>query len=166
MVERIKYLAKQYRDAIDAALDNREFRKPRFSNFPVDCCDLACDLLGQYLSENGIETYQIRGECNFDYQQHHVWLVHDEIVIDITGDQFAGKLGYPLDIPKVHVGPMSETQSLFCIDRERWENTNYNDATRFDPLTKLPSARQKYLIELDAIIRLHLHSKKHLEGRS
>ena len=53
----IERLAKEFRYATEAACENGEMRKhPPFSGFPNECCDLTCDLLGQYLFENNIET--------------------------------------------------------------------------------------------------------------
>lgn len=61
---KIEKLACQFRNALDIAYENRELNKyPPFSIFPNECCDLTCDLLGKYLSDNDIVTYQVNGEC-------------------------------------------------------------------------------------------------------
>jgi len=50
------------------------------------------DLLAQFLLDNGIETYYVRGDYRDnspENTQSHAWLVtYNQIIIDITGDQF------------------------------------------------------------------------------
>ena len=45
-------LTTKFRNALDTACENDELRIHPFSIFPRECCDLTCDLLGQYLLEN------------------------------------------------------------------------------------------------------------------
>ena len=119
---------KHFRDAIDIAKENDEFRmiKP-FSKFPKDCCDLTCDLLGQYLLERGIITYQVNCVSKYNKSWHHVWLeTSDEILIDITGDQFIGRIKQLNEIPKaVYVGEKGQIHKIFCINKEIEQNTNF-----------------------------------------
>ncbi|WP_300629046.1 hypothetical protein [uncultured Thomasclavelia sp.] len=83
-----------FRKAIVNALLNREFsRKDRMSNFPYGCCDDSCDLLGYYLYDQfQINTKQINGVYRDSIPEeitNHVWLLLDDIIIDITADQFS-----------------------------------------------------------------------------
>ena len=93
-MKKIERIARQFRNALDAAWEDDMFRNLYpFNNFPNDCCGHTCDLLSQYLLEHGIETRQVNGTCRKDSQWHHVWLeTENGIVIDITGDQFIGRL--------------------------------------------------------------------------
>lgn len=83
-----------FRKAIVNALLNREFsRKDRMSNFPYGCCDDSCDLLGYYLYDQfQINTKQINGVYRDSIPEeitNHAWLLLDDIIIDITADQFS-----------------------------------------------------------------------------
>ena len=83
-----------FRKAIVNALLNREFsRKDRMSNFPYGCCDDSCDLLAYYLYDRfQINTSQINGVYRDRIPEeitNHAWLLLDDIIIDITADQFS-----------------------------------------------------------------------------
>lgn len=83
-----------FRKAIVNALLNREFsRKDRMSNFPYGCCDDSCDLLGYYLYDQfQINTKHINGVYRDSIPEeitNHAWLLLDDIIIDITADQFS-----------------------------------------------------------------------------
>ena len=153
----IRELAIQFRKAIDSAQENDEFRRPPFSHFPNDCCDFACDLLGAYLSEHNISTYQINGVCKFDHTWHHVWLVtHNNIVIDITEDQFIGKFAFVQNALKVHVGQEDQIQKIFSQNRVRECNTNFTNPNAYTDFDKQPNPRQKALINFYEIINQYL----------
>lgn len=54
-MKKIERIARQFRNALDAAWEDDMFRNLYpFNNFPNDCCGHACDLLSQYLLEHGI----------------------------------------------------------------------------------------------------------------
>lgn len=105
-----------FRRAIETAKANNEpgefFRK-----FPVGQCGHASDMLAQFLIDKGIGpiTYvngTYYGSCG-RIMQSHTWLVVDERIIDITGDQFKyheAPLTY--DIP-VYIGPITEYYRMF-----------------------------------------------------
>ena len=93
-IQEISSIIVPFRKAIVNALLNREFsRKDRMSNFPYGCCDDSCDLLAYYLYDRfQINTNQI----NVVYRDSipegitsHAWLLLDDIIIDITADQFS-----------------------------------------------------------------------------
>ena len=157
-MESIEVLAKRFRKAIDTAWEKGELRNiTPFDQFPKECCDLTCDLLGQYLAENGYITHQINAAHKRDWQRRHVWLVDEYgIVIDITGDQFAGKLLPEEDVDMVYIGQEGPVQEMFCKDRMPEGNTNFTDPNQFDPLTRRPNKRQQTLIDVNRIVRLYL----------
>lgn len=154
----IKQLAKQFRKAIEMAFDEGQFRNhPPFVRFPKDCCDFACDLLGQFLHENGIETYQINGACKSNMSWHHVWLSTDDgVVIDITGDQFIGELVSADEVSPTHVGSENKVHKLFCRKRYCEQNTNFVDVREFTGFDGSPNKRQRDLYAIYQIICQYL----------
>ncbi len=156
-MDKIQELAESFRAAIDRAYENNEFTKyATFSQFPNDCCDIACDLLGQYLLEHGIQTIQINGININDDDWHHVWLIVDDIVIDITGDQFVNKILSAKEVSSVHVGEEGRVHKLFGRNKIVEVNTNFMNPNEFYGFNKQPNARQKMLIELYEIICRYL----------
>ena len=121
MMKDIKRLATQFRNAIDAAKDDRIFfRETIFREFPRGCCGIASELLAQFLLESGIRTYYICGnyrEGSFDNFQSHAWLeTEDDIIIDITGDQFRYNPAFLNYNKPIYVGLMDDFHNLFEID--------------------------------------------------
>lgn len=93
-IREISSIIVPFRKAIVNALLNREFsRKDRMSNFPYGCCDDSCDLLAYYLYDRfQINTNQINGVYRDSIPEeitNHAWLLLDDIIIDITADQFS-----------------------------------------------------------------------------
>ena len=69
-MESIDVLAIRFRKAMDIAWEKGELRSiTPFYQFPKECCDLTCDLLGQYLAENGFITHQINAAHKHDWQR-------------------------------------------------------------------------------------------------
>jgi len=63
------------------------FRK--FSYFPKNCCVITCHLLARYL----IRYCEVRGAVSIVHGAHpsdgwHFWIGVDDLIIDITADQF------------------------------------------------------------------------------
>jgi hypothetical protein len=87
-VEQLEILARQFREAIE--------RTPRnqlplgLQNFPVGACGDATLLLGHYLKAQGFGYFDYvsgtRGEG--DDWHSHAWLRREDVIIDITADQF------------------------------------------------------------------------------
>ena len=151
--------ARHFRDTIDIAKENGEFKTINpFFNFPIDCCDHTCDLLGQYLLERGIITHQVNCVSKYDESWHHVWLeTNDGILIDITGDQFIGRISQLKETPKaVYVGEKGQIHNIFCMNREIESNTNFIDKNQFTTFNGVPNPRQKTLIQLYKIISKYL----------
>ena len=84
-LDRIKHLACQFRDAIEAC--DQAHLPSTFQDFPAGACGDATLLLGKYLEQNGFG--------NFDYVfgtqagKTHAWLQKADLFVDITADQFA-----------------------------------------------------------------------------
>lgn len=157
-MDKIEILSKRFRTAIDIAKSENEFyRYFDFKKFPDDCCDMTCDLLGYYLLENGIETRQINGACEYDDSRRHVWLeTNDKKVIDITCDQFNDEFKLSQIIDSVYIGEENEVHKIFSVDRCVERNTNFTDSSLFEGFNKQPNFRQKKLIELYEIIEKYL----------
>lgn len=159
-ITNLEPLVKQFRTAIDTAFDRGEFRSiSPFSRFPNGCCDLSCDLLGQFLLEHGVVTHQVNGTHKHDPEWHHVWLVtEDRQVIDITGDQFIGKLISEEDVSPVHIGTENIIHRHFCVNRFHEENTKFTDAREFTGFGGMPNPRQRTLIRIYEIISRNIRA--------
>jgi hypothetical protein len=118
-----------FRKAIEEAVSDGRFEhKNRMSGFPRGCCDDACDLLGMYLSENGIDTMQVFGtfrDAIPEHIQNHAWLLmSDKTIIDITGDQFSDRRELLYYDTPVYVGREDALHRKFK-DRRYHENFDF-----------------------------------------
>ena len=149
------------RRAIEIALDKGELSGfwP-FSQFPKDCCEHTCDILGYLLSEVNIQSVQINGiYCNRNIgpEWHHVWLLTETgMIIDITEDQFAGILLESKDVVVVRVGKEGPAQKLFSKDRIKQPNTIFSDQNEYTDFGGRPNPRQKRLLEVYNTIKRYL----------
>ena len=159
-MEKIQQLALHFRKIMDDAWGKRKFSQiTPFYMFPNECCDLTCDLLAYYLSGYGIRTYPVNGTCRFDDSWHHVWLVTDDkqkIVIDITGDQFIGKIEELKDVESVYVGTEGNVQRVFCRNQKREHITNFTDPYKYKEFGGHSDLRQRTLIKIYDIISPYL----------
>lgn len=92
-------IAISFRTAIIKAKQNEEFtNKDRMFNFPSGCCDDSCDLLAYYLHDKyQIHVKQVNGvyrDNDFYNTTNHSWLTANDIIIDITADQFPSLIEY------------------------------------------------------------------------
>lgn len=151
-------LCLSFRKAIERAYVKNEFIKLQpFNKFPNDCCDIACELLAQYLKENGIETIQINGTNIHDPLWHHVWLTtNNGIVIDITSDQFVGTLLESFESTSVHIGDEGKVHRIFSYNKIIEGHTEFLDTNKYDGLNGIPNFRQKTLSQLYSIILKYL----------
>ncbi len=124
----IKRLAQSFRVGIERAIESGSISskttKSTMSYFPKGCCEVASDLLAQYLLENGVHTKSVHGEYDYDDSWNsfpHTWLETDEgVIIDITADQFIGKNAFSeYNFFPCYVGLDREFYSLF--------NENYRE---------------------------------------
>lgn len=91
-------VAEYFRRAIDEAKAEGQFdweyepyHKDRMRKFPHDCCDDTCDLFWHYLfTEYNIVLQQISGDYKKEGTRHNWLETTDGLIIDLTGDQFAG----------------------------------------------------------------------------
>jgi hypothetical protein len=130
-MNKIEQLATTFREAINKAFNAGEFdNEIPFGNFPCGCCGDACDLLAHFLLKKGIRSAYVCGTCrddNPENKQSHAWLLVDnDVIIDITGDQFKrNPIFMNFDYP-VFVGTEDDFHRLFerdCI----YENNGLED---------------------------------------
>lgn len=150
----IRELASQFRMAIDLAKENGEFDGDfSFKTFPKGCCGDASDLLAQFLLENGIKTYYVCGKYygkSYEDWCSHAWLMTGEnVIIDITGDQFKQEPKFYNNNAKTYVGMGNEFYKLFEVEsRDIHEDKGiYSLNSMCLPrLVKLYKAIAKYII--------------------
>lgn len=124
-------VAVSFRAAIVEARQNREFSKrDRMSNFPKGCCDDSCDLLAYYL-RNEFQIYTKQGNGvyrdNNPYNTtNHAWLIVNDIIIDITADQFPSLIDY---VNGIYVGNESKFYKNL-EDTKVQENYNIKECSR------------------------------------
>ena len=58
-------------------------------DYPRGCCGNTTEMLGAYLTENGISGFEYISGSKSD--SSHAWLEKDGIIIDITRGQFGNK---------------------------------------------------------------------------
>ncbi|MBR5223830.1 MAG: hypothetical protein IKV81_06680 [Clostridia bacterium] len=87
----LQKLVYDFRDAIETAIENGE-SGTFFRKFPTGQCGQTSDMLAQYLIDNGFESIvYVNGTYYGDEwndRWSHTWLVVNDQIIDITGDQF------------------------------------------------------------------------------
>ncbi|NBC02370.1 MAG: hypothetical protein GVY20_01555 [Bacteroidetes bacterium] len=84
----ITFYSRLVREAIER-IDKKSL-SPQFRMFPGGACGAASDVLGTYLDELGFTPiFRVLKYCRIpDQNQSHVWLEYDNLLIDITADQF------------------------------------------------------------------------------
>ena len=124
-ITEIRRLAQSFRQGIERALESGDISsrttKSTMPHFPKGCCEVASDLLAQFLLEKGIQTKSVHGEYDYDDWENrfpHTWLETDDgVIIDITADQFAGeKVFEAFSLKPCYVGTDREFYSLFDED--------------------------------------------------
>ncbi len=106
-------LATQFRTAIENTPD----LPVPFDTFPKGCCGDTSDLLAQWLWDNGYESRYYCGRRAPD-QRTHAWLEVDDLVVDITGDQFS-------DFSEtIYVGPLTPFHIAFHIPEVEHDMVN------------------------------------------
>jgi hypothetical protein len=124
-IAEIRRHAQSFREGIERAVKSGSISsrttKSTMPYFPKGCCEVASDLLAQYLLENGIHTKSVHGEYDYDDWENkfpHTWLETDEgVIIDITADQFLGKNAFnTFSLLPCYVGLDREFYSLFNED--------------------------------------------------
>ena len=97
----IREAAEIFRDAIENIKYDLPVRD-RMSGFPHGCCDDATDLFATYLyKEFRLKSIRVDGAFynSFKgYEERHTWLEIEEIIIDLTADQFK-------EYTQIYIGP-------------------------------------------------------------
>lgn len=123
--DEIRKLALSFRNGIERAVENNEISstttKSTMPYFPKGCCEIASDLLAQYLLENGIHTKSVHGEYDYDDWENkfpHTWLeTEGGEIVDITADQFTGEQIFEsFSLMPCYVGKDRSFYSLFVED--------------------------------------------------
>lgn len=117
MVNKLLTLSHQFRKAIDYIKGARLCMcNSYFDRFPVGCCGDTSDLLAQYLYDHGIIAKYVwgtwYGTTSYD-SQSHAWLLVNDLIIDITGDQFRNNRTFYNFDKQVYVGPINQFYELF-----------------------------------------------------
>lgn len=88
IIAEIRRLAQAFREGIEKAVGSDDISsrttKSTMPYFPKGCCEVAIDLLVQYLLEKGTHTRSVHGEYDFDDWENkfqHTWLETDGGVI-------------------------------------------------------------------------------------
>lgn len=81
-----------YSQLVRETIDRIELKSlsPQFFQFPGGACGAASDVLGTYLDELGFRPIRrVLKYCKIPEQNYsHTWLEYDNLLIDITADQF------------------------------------------------------------------------------
>ncbi len=100
-------IASAFRTAIEKAVKAGEIRE--MDTFPSGCCSFASDLLQRYLIEQyDFFTWYMSGRYGYgENVESHAWLeTQDEVLIDITGDQY--KYKKLMFTEPVYIGPRAD----------------------------------------------------------
>ena len=116
--EYIIELATRFRRGIEKAKVQNEFVKDQnFRNFPLGCCGVTTNLLAKFLMDNGVVTKLVYVNGTYlDFS--HAWLQTNNMIVDITGDQFK----YVQELfnynESIYVGDYNDFYSLFEVNCE------------------------------------------------
>lgn len=124
--QKIERIACAFRRAIE--LTPKNLLPIGFAEFPLGSCGDTCLILGRHFIESGCGEFDYvlgtRGDVSRNTQCSHAWLMHEDIVVDITGDQFSD---FGL---RVFVGRASAFHLSFDIeDRTRADYLDYDQDT-------------------------------------
>ena len=119
-LEKIRSMATMFRKAIERAKYERKL-VGFMTRFPDQTCSYTSDLLQRYLLENGIFTLYVSGDYRIGGKvDSHAWLeTKDEIIIDITGDQYNNRNDEFFNDCPVYVGGKTKLYSLFRLNGEK-----------------------------------------------
>lgn len=112
----LESLVSNFRKAIEAAIDNNE-KDVFFKKFPFGQCGNTCDMLAQYLIDNGFSPVYYVNRIYYspirNDSQEHAWLEVNGQIVDITADQFKYKEKPLKSTCSVYVGPMNDYYKIF-----------------------------------------------------
>ncbi|WP_141505724.1 hypothetical protein [Paenibacillus luteus] len=81
----IKTISNHFRDAFENMSIEFFPDSSFFSRFPSGCCGDSSHLLAKYFKDSGLSPYYV---CGWKGSQSHAWIQVDNLIIDITADQF------------------------------------------------------------------------------
>lgn len=149
-MKNIEILATKFRVAIENAKNCNRFANNQCLNyFPYGCCGIATELLAKFLIENGVkEEIECIYGTYYDFSlgfPTHSWLqIGNNIIVDITGDQFI-HYKVPLKFNSaVYVGPNNSFHDSFEINSKELYN-HFNPA---NVISDLEYARKKTYYEI------------------
>lgn len=94
-VELLRSVAFAFREACEAI--HLQNRMPfNMTSFPRGCCGNSSEILGDYLISRGLASAEyVNAQMG---QKSHAWIEVGLLVIDVTGDQFAGRPSVYVDV--------------------------------------------------------------------
>ncbi len=123
-------LAKLHKSAtaFRKALEDIPERPLGLREFPNGSCGDTVILLGAYLIDQGYPAFDYilgeRGDHMDGSWTSHAWLERDQVIVDITGDQFSDR------VEKVFVGQGSAWHILFSGEKQNVADfRNYDENT-------------------------------------
>ncbi len=117
-MNKLKKLVYEFHSAIIMAKRNNEHAS-FFKKFPIGQCGNACELLAQYLIDNKIDNIiYVNGTYygdSFEDIYSHSWLLVNNMIVDITGDQFKYH-NFPLTnhVP-IYIGSANDFYNAFEV---------------------------------------------------
>lgn len=86
-IERARYLAVRFRNAIAAGVAQGRLESRQFEGFPRGVCGDSAQMLGQYLQDRGLGVWNYRSGIDSNGPTH-AWVEKGGWIIDITAPQF------------------------------------------------------------------------------
>lgn len=122
-ISKIEFIVHRFWESLNEALHQHAFpKRPRTTiyYFPRGCCEIASSMLAQYLLENGISTFLVRGDYG---DQPHAWLeTESEWIVDITSGQLKQMPEFnKYNLSEYYVGPHIPFYDLFSDYYEKYE---------------------------------------------
>lgn len=147
---KIEKLALRFREGIETARENGKLKGSLLNYYPRGCCEIASELLAQYLRNFDIPCCLVYLDYYYDYDENkysHVWLtVYNTYIVDITADQYKFSIGFKdcrADIVPCYVGTGNTFHDKFSIRRNGIE-----EFTGFDNYPIEHSSNLNYLFNI------------------
>ncbi|GED72596.1 hypothetical protein BRE01_62980 [Brevibacillus reuszeri] len=124
MIDQLRDYGGAFRKAIQTMPLSEFPRSSFFERFPRGCCGDTSTLFSKFLQSKGIETHYVWGMWG---EYSHAWLELDDILIDLTADQFDGVT------EEVMVTSNRQWHSRFTVHNKKkidFDNFNEYNATR------------------------------------
>lgn len=107
--EDLTEVATRFREALEEALKGLSYTPAPLTRFPAGSCGFTSEMLGQMLNDHlNNQVMYVWGQEK-DGERSHAWLRYGDIVLDVTGDQFACR-------PRVFVGLADSWFDMWAVD--------------------------------------------------